>query len=100
MSEEGQLPAVDIAIIGGTGVYGVEGMTDKLELVIDTPFGPTSSKIMIGTVEGEQVAFIARHDVTHRLTPTEVPYKANIWALKALGVKYLFVSRFFCNEFF
>jgi 5'-methylthioadenosine phosphorylase len=56
---------------------------------IDTPFGKPSSKIVIGKIHDEPVAFLSRHDVNHRLTPSEVPYQANIYALKSLGVKYL-----------
>jgi 5'-methylthioadenosine phosphorylase len=84
-----KLPTAVIGIIGGSGVYGLEGMQNKREIEIDTPFGKPSSKIMIGELDGIRVAFLARHDVTHRLTPSEVPYRANIYALKLLGVKYL-----------
>eukprot|EP01102_Stenamoeba_stenopodia_P003725 TRINITY_DN13880_c0_g1_i1.p2 TRINITY_DN13880_c0_g1~~TRINITY_DN13880_c0_g1_i1.p2 ORF type:complete len:342 (-),score=104.12 TRINITY_DN13880_c0_g1_i1:113-1012(-) len=80
---------VEIAIIGGTGVYGVEGLTDVKELDLDTPFGKPSSLIRIGKIDGVSVAFLARHDVTHRLAPSEVPYQANIYALKMIGVKYI-----------
>jgi 5'-methylthioadenosine phosphorylase len=79
----------DLGIIGGTGIYGVQGMEVKEQLSIETPFGPTSSKIIIGVVEGMTVAFLARHDVGHRLLPTEIPFRANIWALKSVGVKYI-----------
>ncbi|KAL0489411.1 5'-methylthioadenosine phosphorylase [Acrasis kona] len=79
----------EIGVIGGTGLYKASGLTNITEHTIDTPFGPTSSKIVIGQLHGQNVAFIARHDVGHRLTPTEVPFRANIWALKLLGVKYL-----------
>lgn len=80
---------VEIAFIGGTGVYGVEGLTDVQELDLDTPFGKPSSKIRVGKLEGVPVAFLARHDVNHRLLPAEVPYRANIYALKSIGVKYI-----------
>jgi len=87
-----QVHKAEIGIIGGTGVYGFDGLENKVELDnIDTPFGQTSSKVIIGTYAGENVAFIARHDVHHRFTPSEVPYRANIYALKTLGVKYLYV---------
>jgi len=79
----------EIGIIGGSGVYGVQGMSDVQELDIDTPFGKPSCKIMIGTIEGVTIAFIARHDIGHRLLPSEIPYAANIFALKSLGVQYL-----------
>jgi len=79
----------EIGIIGGTGVYGVEGMTNIQELDVDTPYGKPSCKIVVGTVEEVVIAFIARHDTSHRLLPNEVPYAANIYALKVLGVKYI-----------
>jgi len=80
---------VEIAIIGGTGVYGVDGMTDVKELDLDTPFGKPSSLIRTGKIDGVSVAFLARHDTNHRLAPSEVPYQANIYALKMIGVKYM-----------
>jgi len=85
-----QTDKCEIGIIGGTGIYGIDGMTDKKELLIDTPFGKPSSVILTGNVEGTKVAFIARHGVHHHLLPSEIPFKANIFALKMLGVKYLF----------
>jgi len=81
--------SAEIGFVGGTGVYGVEGMVNSREVDIDTPFGKPSSKIIIGEVEGTKVAFIARHGVTHRLLPYEIPFRANIYALKSIGVKYL-----------
>lgn len=81
---------VSIGVIGGTGVYGVEGMSDVVEFDnVETPFGCTSSRVVVGKLFGELIAFIARHDTNHRLTPSEVPYCANIYALKMMGVKYL-----------
>eukprot|EP01112_Ceratiomyxa_fruticulosa_P011180 TRINITY_DN3019_c0_g1_i1.p1 TRINITY_DN3019_c0_g1~~TRINITY_DN3019_c0_g1_i1.p1 ORF type:complete len:322 (-),score=71.88 TRINITY_DN3019_c0_g1_i1:56-961(-) len=78
-----------IGIIGGTGVYNIAGITNKREITVPTPFGNTSSHVHLGTLDGVKIAFIARHDVGHRLLPSEIPFKANIWALKKLGVKYL-----------
>jgi len=89
MASTTNLPTAIIGMIGGSGVYGLEGMQNKREIDVDTPFGKPSSKFMIGELEGITVAFLARHDVTHRLTPSEVPYRANIYALKLLGVRYL-----------
>jgi len=80
---------VEIAVIGGTGVYGVEGLTDVKEYNIETPFGIPSSPIRVGRLNGTLVAFLARHDTNHRLLPTEIPFHANIYALKLLGVKYI-----------
>jgi len=76
-----------LAVIGGTGVYEYESLTDIEKVDIRTPYGPTSDTILIGTLEGMRVAFLARHGKGHCLLPGEVPYQANIWALKALGVE-------------
>jgi 5'-methylthioadenosine phosphorylase len=79
----------EIAVIGGTGVYGLEGLENAKTLEINTPFGKPSSPIVIGTLSGIKVAFLARHDTTHRLLPSEIPFRANVFALKLLGVKYV-----------
>ncbi len=76
-----------IAIIGGSGLYQMKGLEHTEEIVMDTPFGKPSAPITVGTLEGSQVAFLARHGIGHHLTPTEVPYRANIYALKSLGVE-------------
>eukprot|EP00668_Euglena_longa_P041333 GGOE01054399.1.p1 GENE.GGOE01054399.1~~GGOE01054399.1.p1 ORF type:complete len:291 (-),score=60.19 GGOE01054399.1:153-1025(-) len=80
---------ITLGIIGGTGVYKVEGLQVIEELDIDTPFGKPSSKITIAALDGFRCAFVARHGTAHAVLPTEVPFKANIWALKKVGVKYL-----------
>lgn len=80
-------PDVRLAIIGGSGLYAMPGLQDTRELEMDTPFGRPSAPIVVGTLEGTQVAFLARHGLGHVLTPTEVPYRANIYALKSLGVE-------------
>ena len=80
---------VEIGIIGGSGLYNMAGLSDVEERVIDTPFGPPSDALTIGTLHGRRVAFVPRHGRGHVLTPSEVPYRANIYALKSLGVKYL-----------
>lgn len=76
-----------IAIIGGSGLYHMSGLENTKEQIIDTPFGETSAPIVVGTLEGKRVAFLARHGIGHHITPTEVPYRANIYALKSLGVE-------------
>jgi len=76
-----------LAIIGGSGLYEMPGLNDSQEHNIDTPFGRTSAPIIVGTLEGEQVAFLARHGIGHHISPAEVPYRANIYALKSLGVQ-------------
>ncbi len=76
-----------LAVIGGSGLYSIPGLTDAAEHIIDTPFGKPSAPIITGTLEGQPVAFLARHGIGHHITPTEVPYRANIFALKSLGVE-------------
>jgi 5'-methylthioadenosine phosphorylase len=78
---------VKLAIIGGSGVYDMEALTDVEELHISTPFGTPSDAIVIGSLTDRRIAFLPRHGRGHRLTPSEVPYRANIWALKSLGVE-------------
>jgi len=81
---------VEIGVIGGTGIYGLDSLINVCTYDIETPYGKPSCAVRVGTtVEGVKVAFIARHDIGHRLTPSEIPYRANIYALKLLGVKYL-----------
>lgn len=77
---------IAFAVIGGSGLYNMKGLTNTTEHKIDTPFGQPSSAIIIGNLEGQRVAFLARHGVGHFITPTEVNYRANIYALKSLGI--------------
>jgi 5'-methylthioadenosine phosphorylase len=79
----------DIGIIGGSGLYEMEGFTDRREVKIDTPFGPPSDVFMVGTLEGQRVAFLPRHARGHRILPGELNFRANIFALKLLGVKWV-----------
>ncbi|NWG08538.1 MAG: S-methyl-5'-thioadenosine phosphorylase [Chloroflexi bacterium] len=76
-----------LAVIGGSGLYEMPGLQDTREYKIDTPFGKPSAPIIVGKLEGETVAFLARHGIGHHLMPSEVPYRANIYALKSLGVE-------------
>jgi 5'-methylthioadenosine phosphorylase len=76
-----------LAIIGGSGLYSMSGLTDTQEKNVETPFGSPSAPIVVGTLDGQRVAFLARHGLGHTLLPSEVPYRANIYALKALGVE-------------
>lgn len=76
-----------LAIIGGSGLYQMKGLEHTEEIVLDTPFGKPSAPITVGTLEGVQVAFLARHGIGHHITPTKVPYRANIYALKSIGVE-------------
>lgn len=80
---------VTMAVIGGSGLYKMPEITDKETHVIDTPFGHPSSDIIVGTLRGKRVAFLARHGSGHIYTPTTVPYRANIYALKKLGIRYV-----------
>ena len=78
-----------VGIIGGSGLYQMEGLQNAEEHRLHTPFGEPSDVIVTGTVGGAGVAFVARHGRGHRLLPSEVPYRANIYALKQLGVRYV-----------
>lgn len=80
---------VKIGIIGGSGLYQMEGMTGIEEITVKTPFGDPSDSIIIGRLEGQRVAFLPRHGRGHRISPTELNSRANIYALKSLGVKYI-----------
>ena len=78
---------IRVGIIGGSGLYQMPELTGVEEINVDTPFGPPSDSLIVGTLEGERVAFLPRHGRGHRLTPTEVPFRANIYAMKLLGVE-------------
>lgn len=78
-----------IGVIGGSGLYQMAGMTDVEEVQVSTPFGAPSDVITVGRVEGVSIAFLPRHGRGHRLNPTEVPSRANIYALKGLGVEWV-----------
>ncbi len=78
---------VDTAVIGGTGLYKLEGITVKESIEVNTPFGKPSDSIKIVQTGNREVAFLPRHGAGHNLLPTEIPVKANIWALKSLGVE-------------
>ncbi|ELR99668.1 S-methyl-5'-thioadenosine phosphorylase [Gloeocapsa sp. PCC 73106] len=78
-----------IGIIGGSGLYQMEAFTDTHELTIDTPFGSPSDSLIIGTLGGTTVAFLPRHGRNHHLIPSQLPFRANIYAMKQLGVEYI-----------
>lgn len=78
-----------IGIIGGSGLYQMEGLTDIQEVSLDTPFGKPSDNYIVGTLEGQRVAFLARHSRGHKLLPTELPFRANIYGMKMLGVEWI-----------
>jgi len=78
-----------IGIIGGSGLYKMEALKDVEEIQVETPFGAPSDALILGTLDGTRVAFLARHGRNHHLLPTELPFRANIYAMKSLGVQYL-----------
>ena len=78
-----------IGIIGGSGLYKMEALKDVKEVQISTPFGSPSDALIVGTLAETSVAFLARHGRNHTLLPSEVPYQANIYAMKQLGVEYI-----------
>ncbi|HUE42848.1 MAG TPA: hypothetical protein VMP12_04750, partial [Candidatus Sulfotelmatobacter sp.] len=85
-SKKSSAPEAEIGIIGGSGLYAMEGLTNTREVRIETPFGHPSDAFVIGTLEGKQVAFLARHGRGHRILPTELNFRANVYAMKLLGV--------------
>ena len=80
---------VQIGIIGGSGLYDMAEVTDRREEVVTTPFGEPSGPFVIGTLRGKRVAFLARHGAGHRLSPSELNFRANIFGMKTLGVEYI-----------
>jgi 5'-methylthioadenosine phosphorylase len=80
---------VKIGIIGGSGLYKMDALKDIEEVKVDTPFGAPSDALIVGTLDGTRVAFLARHGRNHSLMPSELPFRANIYAMKSLGVEYL-----------
>jgi 5'-methylthioadenosine phosphorylase len=80
-------PRARIGIIGGSGLYEMEGFKAQQRIRVRTPFGAPSDVVTIGSLEGVEVAFLARHGAGHRLSPSQIPYRANIYAMKQLGVE-------------
>jgi len=78
---------VKIGIIGGSGLYEMSELKDRIEGAVETPFGPPSDKFVVGTLRGRRVAFLARHGRGHRILPGELNFRANIYAMKMLGVE-------------
>jgi 5'-methylthioadenosine phosphorylase len=81
------LPQAEIGIVGGSGLYSMPGLSDVREVKVETPFGNPSDPYVVGTLEGRKVAFLARHGRGHRILPTELNFRANIYGLKKLGVE-------------
>ncbi len=80
------MPEARIGVIGGSGLYEMEELTDRREINASTPFGDPSDAFILGTLEGKQVCFLSRHGRGHRYSPSEVPFRANIYGMKSLGV--------------
>lgn len=80
---------VKIAIIGGSGIYDIEAIKDVDTIQVDTPYGQTSDKIITGTLEGARIAFLPRHGRGHKIAPSELNFRANIYALKKIGVEQI-----------
>src|SRR5436309_15301820 len=81
------MPAAKIGIIGGSGLYQMPELTEVDEIEVETPFGSPSDSFIVGTLERERVAFLPRHGRGHRFTPSELPFRANIYSMKLLGVE-------------
>lgn len=81
--------SASIGIIGGSGLYQIEGLQNVVEHRIETPFGAPSDAIIGGKLAGRSVYFLPRHGRGHRLLPHELPHRANIWALRSLGVRFV-----------
>ncbi|MCY4411002.1 MAG: MTAP family purine nucleoside phosphorylase, partial [Caldilineaceae bacterium] len=80
---------IRFGVIGGSGVYQMESLSDVEEIELDTPFGKPSDAYIVGTLHGQRVAFLARHGRGHRISPTRLNQRANIYGFKMLGVEYL-----------
>ena len=80
---------VKLGVIGGSGLYEIEGLTEVEEVRLETPFGEPSDAIVVGNLEGVRIAFLPRHGRGHRISPSELPVRANIYALKSLGVEWI-----------
>ena len=86
---EGAVDKVEIGIIGGSGLYAMPGITGLQEVELTTPFGAPSDALMVGELDGRRVAFLARHGRGHRILPSELNFRANIYAMKMLGAEYI-----------
>ena len=80
---------VRIGVVGGSGLYDIEELVDREEVTLSTPFGEPSAPYLVGTLDGQRVAFLARHGPGHRLLPSELNFRANIFGFKMLGVEWL-----------
>tara|TARA_B100001250_G_scaffold125917_1_gene107141 strand:+ start:560 stop:1504 length:945 start_codon:yes stop_codon:yes gene_type:complete len=88
-SKPGFLKNARLGVLGGSGLYSIESLENVKEVDIDTPYGKPSDSLRIGNLGGMEVVFLARHGRHHTFTPTEIPYRANIWALRSLNVRWI-----------
>ncbi|MFJ6777421.1 5'-methylthioadenosine phosphorylase, partial [Kitasatospora sp. NPDC091257] len=88
MRVRGDAPRAEVGVIGGSGLYAL--LDEVTEVRVDTPYGPPSDALFLGEVAGRRVAFLPRHGRGHRLSPHRIDYRANLWALHALGVRQVF----------
>ena len=88
-SIELDLQTARLGVIGGSGLYAMDGLEDVRKLKIKTPYGKPSDALRLGRIGDLEVVFLARHGRHHSFTPSEVPYQANIWALRSLGVRWI-----------
>jgi 5'-methylthioadenosine phosphorylase len=86
MTRQGKAVRADVGIIGGSGLYDIEGLRKVKELSVKTPFGSPSDTVLLGELEGVRIAFLSRHGRGHRINPSDINYRANIYALKSIGV--------------
>jgi len=89
LSAAPNLHTARLGVLGGSGLYGMEGLEDVQEVVVSTPFGDPSDSLRLGRIGAVEVVFLARHGRHHTFAPSEVPYKANLWALRSLGVRWI-----------
>src|SRR6476661_1957402 len=86
MAKRTRMARAEIGIIGGSGLYDIDGLHQLKRVTVPTPFGSPSSSVVLGELDGVRVAFLSRHGHGHRFSPSEINYRANIYALKAIGV--------------
>ncbi|EDY37976.1 methylthioadenosine phosphorylase [Cyanobium sp. PCC 7001] len=85
----GDLRQARLGVLGGSGLYAMEGLEDVREITVDTPYGRPSDSLRLGRINDLEVVFLARHGRHHSYLPSEVPYRANLWALRSLGVRWI-----------
>ena len=93
LSSAPHLHEARLGVLGGSGLYGMEGLEDIAEVTVSTPYGDPSDSLRLGRIGDVEVVFLARHGRQHTHTPSEVPYRANIWALRSLGVRWIQIGR-------